>query len=84
MIAAADPVTSGWIVGGKGNGSRHPRTFLLLLPCPASGSIMCTAEGQTRGIVLNMDSSVSPGEQHLERPLCLHLLSPVVRVQSVR
>ena len=41
-----------------------------------------------RGIVLDMDSSVSPthGEQdeHLEWSLPIHLLSSVVRVQSVR
>jgi hypothetical protein len=40
-----------------------------------------------RGIVLDMDSSVSPthGEQEMsvERPLRLHLLSSTVRVQSV-
>src|ERR1700730_16400988 len=42
-----------------------------------------------RGIVLDMDSSVSPTsrrtrEQRLERPLCLHLLSSALRVQPVR
>jgi hypothetical protein len=39
-----------------------------------------------RGIVLDIDSSVSPthGEQEiLERPLRLHLLSPAVRIQPV-
>src|SRR5215831_17055758 len=40
------------------NGSRRPRTSLLLPTCLASGSTLCTAEG-------DMDSSVSPthGEQ---------------------
>jgi len=42
-----------------------------------------------RGIVLDMDSSVSPDprrarDERLERPLRLHLLSPAVRVQRSR
>lgn len=39
-----------------------------------------------RGILLDMDSSVSPthGEQRLERALRVHLLSSAVPVQSVR
>src|SRR5499433_3071162 len=51
-----------WIVGGKAahghaaspsqmgrfetHGSRHPRTFLLLLTCPASGSTLCMPAGR--------------------------------------
>jgi hypothetical protein len=30
----------------KRNGSRQPRTFLLLPTCPASGSILCTVGGR--------------------------------------
>jgi hypothetical protein len=30
----------------KRNGSRHPRTFLLLPTYPASGSVLCTVEGR--------------------------------------
>ena len=47
------------------------------------------ARRPVKGIVLDMDSSVSPtfGEQEgtrLQRPFWLHLLSPAVRVQPVR
>src|SRR6478752_4170385 len=62
-------------VASRRNGSRHPRTFLLSLTCPASGSTLCMPAGPDlvharrppRGIVLDMDSSVSPthGEQEL-------------------
>src|SRR5215475_642338 len=42
------------------NGSRRPRTLLLLPTCLASGSTLCMAEGRRVVIVLDMDSSVSP------------------------
>src|SRR5215831_8333650 len=47
------------------NGSRRPRTSLLLPTCLDSGSTLYTAEA--RGIVLDMDSSASPtyGEQEM-------------------
>src|SRR5215813_5722743 len=49
------------------NGSRRPRTPLLLPTCLASGSTLCTVEGHPVAIVLDMDSSVSPthGEQEM-------------------
>src|SRR5262249_14451792 len=49
------------------NGSRRPRTSLLLPTCLASGSTLYTAERPPRGMVLDMDSSVSPthGEQEM-------------------
>ena len=48
------------------NGSRHPRTSLLLPTCLASGSTdLVHGRRPPHGIVLDMDSSVSPthGEQ---------------------
>jgi hypothetical protein len=33
-------------VASRRNGSRHPRTFLLLLTCPASGSTLCMPAGR--------------------------------------
>src|SRR6516165_3728914 len=53
------------------NGSRRPRTSLLLPTCLASGSTLCTAEGHRVAScstwILDMDSSVSPthGEQEM-------------------
>jgi Transposase DDE domain group 1 len=51
----------------KLSGWRHQRTSLLLPTCLASGSSLCTAAAPPRGIVLDMDSSVSPthGEQEM-------------------
>src|SRR5262249_23752398 len=48
------------------NGSRRPRTSLLLPTCLASGSALCTAEGHPVASCY-MDSSVSPthGEQEM-------------------
>src|SRR6266567_268452 len=44
----------------KRNGSRHPRTFLLLPPCPVSGSILCTAEGCPVALCSTMSPSRWP------------------------
>src|SRR5262245_58921716 len=68
-----------WIVGGKAvwavrlhrarwaasrrNGSRHPRTSLLLPICPAS---LVHGHRPPRSIVLDMDSSVSPTHSEQE------------------
>ena len=93
-----------WIVGGKaaqGSAASPSQTGPFetqWLAAPANFSSLTDLSGYRidlvhggrppRGIVLNMDSSVSPthGEQEmkrLERPLRLHLLSSTVRVQSV-
>jgi hypothetical protein len=94
-----------WIVGGKAaQGSaaspsqmgRFETKWLAAsnnLPALAdlSGQWIDGVHGRRppRGIVLDMDSSVSPtpwrsGDERLERPLRLHLLPPAVPVQPVR
>ncbi len=40
-LTAARPLRARWAASRR-NGSRHLRTFLLLLTCPADGSILCT------------------------------------------
>ena len=94
-----------WIVGGKAasgaaaSPSQMGRFETRWLTAEKNLSALADLSGQwidrvhgrrpPRGIVLDMDSSVSPthGEQEmqrLERPLRLHLLSSAVRVQPVR
>src|SRR5262249_23865573 len=63
------------------------RTSLPLPTCPASGSALCTAEGHpvascSSGLKREPDPRRA-GDERLERPLRLHLLSPAVRVQPV-
>jgi len=63
------------------------RTSLLLPTCLASGSTLCTAEGHpvascSSGLKREPDPRRA-GDERLERPLRLHLLSPAVRVQPV-
>ena len=93
-----------WIVGGKAaqrsaaSPSQMGRFETQWLAAPKNFAALADLSGQRidlvhgrrppRGIVLDMDSSVSPthGEQETERrerPLRLHLLSPAVRVQPV-
>ena len=91
-----------WIVGGKAARARRPRParWGASRPLAGGGEEPCRAHRPVRpmdrpgawapaagGIVLDMDSSVSPthGEQEerLERPLRLHLLPSAVRVQPV-
>src|SRR5258708_17603311 len=70
------------------NGSRHPRTSLLLLTCPASGSTLCTvAPAESHRARYGFEHEPDPwraGDERLERALRLHLLSSAVRVQPVR
>ena len=65
-----------------------PRTSLLSPTCPASGSTLCTAASAERHRARHgFEREPDPwraGEQRLERPLRLHLLSSAVRVQPVR
>jgi hypothetical protein len=91
-----------WIVGGKAaqssaaSPSQMGRFETQWLAAPKNFAAVAHLSGQwidlvhgrrpPRGIVLDIDSSVSPthGEQEiLERPLRLHLLSPAVRIQPV-
>src|SRR6516164_9009121 len=94
-----------WIVGGKAaqrsaaSPSQMGRFETQWLAAPKNFTALAHLSGQwidlvhgrrpPRGIVLDMDSSVSPpdprraGDERLERPLRLHLLSPAVRVQPV-
>ena len=94
-----------WIVGGKAaqssaaSPSQMGRFETQWLAAPKNFAALAHLSGQwidlvhgrrpPRGIVLDMDSSVSPpdprraGDERLERPLRLHLLSPAVRVQPV-
>jgi hypothetical protein len=94
-----------WIVGGKAasdaaaSPSQMGRFETRRLTAEKNLSALADLSGHwidtvhgcrpPRGIVLDMDSSVSPdarrtGEQRLERPLCLRLLPSVVPVQPVR
>jgi hypothetical protein len=91
-----------WIVGGKAShgsaasASQMGRFKSRWLTAVKNLSALGDLSGQwidrvharrpPRGILLDMDSSVSPthGEQRLERSRRLHLLSSAVRVQSVR
>ena len=94
-----------WIVGGKAasgcaaSASQMGRFETRWLTAEKNLSALADLSGHwidrvhgrrpPRGIVLDMDSSVSPthGEQEiqrLERPLRMHLLSSAVRVQPVR
>src|SRR5262245_53806910 len=64
------------------------RTSLLLPTCLASGSTLCTAEGHPvasarHGFKREPDPRRA-GDERLEWPLRLHLLSPAARVQQVR
>src|SRR5258707_54235 len=93
-----------WIVGGKAaqrsaaSPSQMGRFETQWLAAPKNFAALADLSGQwidlfhgrrpPRGVVLDMDSSVSPdprraGDERLERPLRLHLLSPAVRVQPV-
>ena len=64
-----------------------PKNFAALAGLSGQWIDLVRGRRPPRGIVLDMDSSVSPtrraGDERLERPLRLHLLSPAVRVQSV-
>ena len=68
--------------------ARHLRTFLLLLTCPADGSILCTPAVRRAAFCSTWIPAsarrMRTGEQRLEWPLRLHVLPPVVRLQPVR
>ena len=88
-IFGGAPPTPCAVVHSRHNGSRRLRTSLLLPTRPADGSTLCHGRRPPRGIVLDMDSSVSPthGEQEMSvwnghyASTCYH---PAVRVQPVR
>src|ERR1700722_14118768 len=68
------------------NGSRHLQTSLLFPTCPAIG---CARPSPTERYRARHGFEREPdawraGEQRVERPLRLHLLSSAVRVQPVR
>jgi hypothetical protein len=70
------------------NGLRRKRTFRLLLISQADGSMPSMVPSAKRrrarhGFERQPDARRT-GDERLERPLCLHLLSSVVPVQPVR
>jgi hypothetical protein len=94
-----------WIVGGKAAQGRAASpsqmgrfetqwlaaavNLAALAALPGRWIDLVHGRRPPRGIVLDMDSSVSPtpwraGDERLERPLRLHLLSPAVRIQPIR